>query len=88
MDMEEQSKKITESDNIADIIVTSPQADNSSSGYQPNWTWGKQNNHYSFSPPPQQPSNLFHKSGWERFWEFIGIGIFATLCNFLIRSCQ
>lgn len=84
---EQSNKKITESDKGADIVVA-PQDDNGQSDNQPNWTWGRQDTNYRFSPPPQYPSNLFRKSGWDRFWEFIGIGIFATVCNFLIRSCQ
>lgn len=86
MDIEEQIKQITESDKGEDIVVA-PQDDNGQSDNQPNWTWGRQDTHYKIPAPPQDMSRFFHKSGWDRFWEFIGIGIFMALCNLLIRSC-
>lgn len=80
-------KEITESNKGAGTVVA-PQEDAGTSGGQPNWTWGRQDTNHK--KPPYNPNlyKLPQKSGWDKFWEFIGIGIFATVCNFLIRSCQ
>lgn len=76
--MEEVKKQNTE-------LTKYSEASNTSSGTFGNQSnWSKQE---FYSPRPDYDYSRFKKSKREWFGEFIGIGIFAFICNFLIKAC-
>lgn len=59
-----------------------PNNDVNESGNQSDWS--KRN---GYNPGPDYNFSRFKKSKWEWFGEFIGIGIFAFVCNYLLKAC-
>lgn len=76
--MEEVKKQNTE-------LTKYPEDSNTYSGTSGNQSnWSKRN---GYNPGPDYDFSRFKKSKWEWLGEFIGIGIFACVCNFLIKAC-
>ena len=59
-----------------------PHDSRETSGNHSNWS---KRNYYN--PRPDYDYSRFKKSKWEWLGEFIGIGIFAFVCNYLIKAC-
>lgn len=59
-----------------------PNNDVNESGNQSDWS--KRN---GYNPGPDYNFSRFKKSKWEWFGEFVGIGIFAFVCNYLLKAC-
>ena len=77
--MEEVKKQNTE-------LTKYPEDSNTYSGTSGNQSnWSKRN---GYNPGPDYDFSRFKKSKWEWFGEFVGIGIFAFVCNCLIRTCS
>ena len=76
--MEEVKKQNTE-------LTKYPEDSNTYSGTSGNQSnWSKRN---GYNPGPDYDFSRFKKSKWEWFGKFIGIGIFAFVCNYLFKAC-
>lgn len=76
--MEEVKKQNTE-------LTKYPEDSNTYSGTSGNQSNRSKRNGYN--PGPDYDFSRFKKSKWEWFGKFIGIGIFAFVCNYLFKAC-